>query len=154
MNFKKELIKMKKIDVVKVYVKKEQSLQIEKDIIKKPEQVFEVVKNFLGEVDREYLIVIVLDVKNKINSISVASVGTLNSSIVHPREVFKTAILANGASIILAHNHPSGDTSPSKDDINITTRIKECGVLMGIELLDHVILGDEKFISLKNEGII
>ncbi|BAB62459.1 JAB domain-containing protein (plasmid) [Clostridium perfringens] len=145
---------MKKIDVVKVYVKKEQSLQIEKDIIKKPEQVFEVVKNFLGEVDREYLIVIVLDVKNKINSISVASVGTLNSSIVHPREVFKTAILANGASIILAHNHPSGDTSPSKDDINITTRIKECGVLMGIELLDHVILGDEKFISLKNEGII
>ena len=73
---------MKKIDVVKVYVKKEQSLQIEKDIIKKPEQVFEVVKNFLGEVDREYLIVIVLDVKNKINSISVASVGTLNSSIV------------------------------------------------------------------------
>ena len=145
---------MKKIDVVKVYVKKEQSLQIEKDIIKKPEQVFEVVKNFLGEVDREYLIVIVLDVKNKINSISVASVGTLNSSIVHPREVFKTAILANGASIILAHNLPSGDTSPSKDDINITTRIKECGVLMGIELLDHVILGDEKFISLKNEGII
>ncbi|MDC4242860.1 DNA repair protein RadC (plasmid) [Clostridium tertium] len=145
---------MKKIDVVKVYVKKEQSLQIEKDIIKKPEQVFEVVKNFLGEVDREHLIVIVLDVKNKINSISVASVGTLNSSIVHPREVFKTAILANGASIILAHNHPSGDTSPSKDDINITTRIKECGVLMGIELLDHVILGDEKFISLKNEGII
>lgn len=145
---------MKKIDVVKVYVKKEQSLQIEKDVIKKPEQVFEVVKNFLGEVDREHLIVIVLDVKNKINSISVASVGTLNSSIVHPREVFKTAILANGASIILAHNHPSGDTSPSKDDINITTRIKECGVLMGIELLDHVILGDEKFISLKNEGII
>ncbi len=145
---------MKKIDVVKVYVKKEQSLKIEKDVIKKPEQVFEVVKNFLGEVDREYLIVIVLDVKNKINSISVASVGTLNSSIVHPREVFKTAILANGASIILAHNHPSGDTSPSKDDINITTRIKECGVLMGIELLDHVILGDEKFISLKNEGII
>ena len=68
--------------------------------------------------------------------------------------MFKTAILANGASIILAHNHPSGDTSPSKDDINITTRIKECGVLMGIELLDHVILGDEKFISLKNEGII
>ncbi|HHD2753695.1 TPA: RadC family protein [Clostridium perfringens] len=145
---------MKKIDVVKVYVKKEQSLQIEKDVIKKPEQVFEVVKNFLGEVDREHLIVIVLDVKNKINSISVASVGTLNSSIVHPREVFKTAILANGASIILAHNHPSGDTSPSKDDINITTRIKECGVLMGIELLDYVILGDEKFISLKNEGII
>ncbi|EGT3604478.1 JAB domain-containing protein [Clostridium perfringens] len=145
---------MKKIDVVKVYVKKEQSLQIEKDVIKKPEQVFEVVKNFLGEVDREHLIVIVLDVKNKINSISVASVGTLNSSIVHPREVFKTAILANGVSIILAHNHPSGDTSPSKDDINITTRIKECGVLMGIELLDHVILGDEKFISLKNEGII
>ena len=145
---------MKKIDVVKVYVKKEQSLQIEKDVIKKPEQVFEVVKNFLGEVDREHLIVIVLDVKNKINSISVASVGTLNSSIVHPREVFKTAILANGVSIILAHNHPSGDTSPSKDDINITTRIKECGVLMGIELLDHVILGDEKFISLKNEAII
>lgn len=100
---------MKKIDVVKVYVKKEKSLQTEKDVIKKTEQVFEVVKNFLGKVDREHLIVIVLDVKNKINSISVASVSILNSSIVHPREVFKTAILANGVNIILAHNHPSVD---------------------------------------------
>lgn len=79
----------------------------------------------------------------------------MNSSIVHPREVFKLAILGNSASIILFHNHPSGDTTPSKEDINITERIKEAGKIIGIELIDHIILGDEnKYTSLKEKGII
>jgi len=109
---------------------------------------------FIGDYDREALVVLTFDTKNKINSITVASIGSLNSSIVHPREVFKTAILSNSASIIIGHNHPSGDPSPSKEDISITSRLKECGKILGIELLDHVIIGDNNYISLKEKGLL
>ena len=86
---------------------------------------------------------------------NIVSIGTLYSSLVHPREVFKTAILSNAASIILFHNHPSGDPEPSTEDTTITKRIKEAGTLMGIELLDHVIIGSEgRFYSMKEQGII
>jgi len=78
--------------------------------------------------------------KESTNCVYVVSIGTLNSSLVHPREVFKPAILSNSASIILSHNHPSGDPTPSSEDISITTRIKEVGKLVGIELLDHIII--------------
>lgn len=102
------------------------------------------VNKYLEGADREHLVLITLDIKNNITSISTVSIGSLNSSIVHLREVFKVAILSNSASIIMAHNHPSGDSTPSKEDINITHRIKECGKILGIELLDHLIIGDEK----------
>jgi DNA repair protein RadC len=81
------------------------------------------------------------------------SIGTLDSSLVHPREVFKDAILASAAAIIVVHNHPSGDPSPSAEDRRITTRLQECGTLLGIELLDHIILGDNRFVSLKERGV-
>ena len=80
--------------------------------------------------------------------------GTLNSSVVHPREVFKEAVQRGSANIIVCHNHPSGDPNPSKEDINITIRLKECGRIMGIELLDHIIIGNNKYVSLKEKGII
>ena len=80
--------------------------------------------------------------------------GSLNSSLVHPREVFKEALKNSAASIIVCHNHPSGDPTPSKEDINVTKRIKECGNIMGIELLDHIIIGDNKYISLKERGYL
>ena len=96
----------------------------------------------------EALVVMTLDTKNKVTSLTVVSLGSLNSSIVHPREVFKTAILANAATIILGHNHPSGRPEPSKKDIQITKRLRECGDILGIELIDHVIIGeDNKYIS-------
>jgi DNA repair protein RadC len=82
------------------------------------------------------------------------SVGGLHSSIVHPREVFKTAVKKSAASMILIHNHPSGDPTPSKEDIDITRRLIEAGKLMGIEVLDHVIIGDKKYCSLKARGLI
>ena len=83
------------------------------------------------------------------------SIGCLNSSLIHPREIFKTAILSNSAGIILFHNHPSGDPEPSQEDINISTRIKEAGKIMGIELLDHIIIGSEgAFCSLKGKGLL
>jgi len=102
----------------------------------------------------EHLKVIMLNTKNIVISICDVSVGSLNSSIVHPREVFCEAIKKRSASIIVCHNHPSGDPTPSCEDINITKRLKECGKIIGIELLDHLIIGDGIFISLKEKGIL
>ncbi|MGB4590238.1 MAG: DNA repair protein RadC [Clostridiaceae bacterium] len=102
----------------------------------------------------ERLMVLLLNTKNIVISIETASIGSLNSSIVSPREVFKLAIRRSSASIILVHNHPSGDTTPSSEDVSATKRIQECGKLLGIELLDHLIIGDLKFLSLKDKGYI
>ncbi|WP_297435389.1 DNA repair protein RadC [uncultured Clostridium sp.] len=103
---------------------------------------------------QECVRLISLNTKNNVISTKEVFKGSLNSSIVHPREIFKEAISLSAASIILCHNHPSGDPTPSIEDINITKRIKSCGDILGIELLDHVILGRKKFISLKEKGII
>jgi DNA repair protein RadC len=100
------------------------------------------VQDIIGNADREHMISISLDSKNRPLHIHTVSIGSLNAAVVHPREVFKAAILANAACIALAHNHPSGDPSPSREDIEITKRIKECAELLGIQLLDHVIVGD------------
>jgi len=96
---------------------------------------------------REHLIAVFLDSKNKIINDKVISIGTLNSSLVHPREVFKEAIKCSANAIILVHNHPSGDCGPSSEDIEITDRVKEAGEMVGIKLLDHVIVGKDKHYS-------
>ena len=103
---------------------------------------------------KEYLKLIMLNTKNVIISIKDISIGNLNSSIVHPREVFYEAIKKCSASVVICHNHPSGDPTPSKEDINITTRLKECGKLLGIEVLDHIIIGNGTYISLKEKGML
>ena len=95
-----------------------------------------------------------LDGKNRIIAMDLVSIGSLNQSIVHPREVFKTACLSNAAALILVHQHPSGDSSPSTEDIAITKRLKEAGEIMGIKVLDHVIVGDGEFISFVERGIM
>ena len=100
----------------------------------------------------EHLMVLLLNTKNVVIAIETVSIGSLNTSILSPREVFKSAIRKSSASIILVHNHPSGDTNPSMEDIAATERIKECGKILGIELLDHIIIGDLKYISLKDKG--
>lgn len=97
----------------------------------------------------EVLYVITLNVKNNVTGLFEVSRGSLNSSIVHPREILKRAILNNAASIVLCHNHPSGNPEPSREDIAITSRVKECGNIIGIDLLDHIIIGDENYVSLK-----
>jgi DNA repair protein RadC len=102
----------------------------------------------------EHLKVIMLNTKNIVISVCDISMGSLNSSIVHPREVFCEAIKKRSASIIICHNHPSGDPTPSSEDINITNRLRECGKIIGIELLDHLIIGNGIFISLKEKGIL
>lgn len=97
----------------------------------------------------EVLYCICLDVKNKVVGIHEVSRGTLSASLVHPREIFKRALLHNSNKIILAHNHPSGETNPSNEDNNITKRIRDCGELLGIGLIDHVIIGDGAYYSYK-----
>ena len=104
--------------------------------------------------DREKFICIHLNVKNQLISFEVVSTGSLTSSIVHPREVFKAAILANAAALVFIHNHPSGDPKPSLDDIEITKRLEKAGNLLGIEVLDHVIIGRDGFYSFRQHNLI
>jgi len=104
--------------------------------------------------DREKFIVLHLNTKNRLISYEVVSVGSLNTSIVHPREVFKAALLSNAASIILAHNHPSDDPNPSQDDRQLTKRLIEAGKLLGIEVLDHLIFASKHFYSFTADTLI
>ncbi|WIW71400.1 MULTISPECIES: RadC family protein [Anaerosinus] len=103
---------------------------------------------------KEHFIVVLLDTKNHILATPVISVGCLNSSIVHPREVFREAIVHFAAAMILVHNHPSGDPTPSKEDIHVTHKLIEAGGLMDIKVIDHIIIGDNCYISLKEERVI
>jgi DNA repair protein RadC len=104
--------------------------------------------------DREHCLVLALDGKNRLLGVETISVGTLTASLVHPREVMKGLLLANAAAFLMAHNHPSGDPTPSAEDLAITKRIRECADLFGIRLLDHVILGRERYVSLCDEGLL
>ncbi|MBM7854910.1 DNA repair protein RadC [Desulfohalotomaculum tongense] len=104
--------------------------------------------------DREQFRAVLLDTKNQVITIETITIGILDSSLVHPREVFKSAIKRSAARIVLVHNHPSGDPTPSKEDINITKRLIEVGKIIGINILDHLIIGDGRFTSLKSEGLM
>lgn len=125
-------------------------------VIRSPEDLADVATQYIGDEDREVFLVLVLDTKNQINAVHRCHVGSINASIVHPREVFKVAILNNGASIAVAHNHPSTNPSPSREDIDITKRLKDAGDIIGIQLLDHLIVtpNKEKYVSLKEKGYI
>lgn len=122
--------------------------------IRSPRDIVNVIMYQMMHLKKEYFKAILLDTKNQVISIENISIGDLSSSIVHPREVFKVAIKKSSASIILAHNHPSGDPNPSREDINITKRLSDAGRILGINVIDHVIIGNEKYISFKEEGIL
>jgi DNA repair protein RadC len=110
---------------------------------------------YLSDVDREHFVTIFLNQKSRIIGVNTVSIGSLTASIVHPREVFKGAILSNAATIVCGHNHPSGDCQPSREDRAMTTRLVECGKLLGINVLDHVIIGGEgKYFSFADEGLL
>jgi DNA repair protein RadC len=121
-------------------------------IIKKPQDVFQLLQGSFQDLDREHFKVLHLNVKNQVLKIETTAIGILSSAPVHPREVFKEAIKTNSASLILAHNHPSGDPTPSGDDLALTARLKEAGEVLGIQIVDHVIFGDNRYISLKERG--
>ncbi|MDR4985943.1 DNA repair protein RadC [Bacillus cereus] len=142
----------KRVDIVKLKMVKESSLLYKERRVKSPEDASLLFKQFLDGADREYFIVLCLDIKNQPTAINVCHIGSLNSSIVHPREVLKPAIISNAASIIVAHNHPSNDPTPSREDLEVTKRLIEAGKVVGIDVLDHLIVCEESFISLKEKG--
>ena len=144
----------KRINIVSIKMVKESSFLYQTRQILSPNDAYEMIKEKLEGLDREQFIIACLNTKNEPTNITVVSVGTLNKAIIHPREVFKTAILSNAASIMAFHNHPSGETTPSQQDIQLTKRLYEAGELLGIKLLDHLIIGDGSFTSLKEKGYL
>ncbi len=124
-----------------------------KPIVKTPEDVVSLLRGRLKDKKKEYFVVLLLDTRNQLIKTSEVSVGSLDASIVHPREVFKEAITGSAASVIFAHNHPSGDPAASEDDIRLTKRLVEVGEIVGIDVLDHIIIGDNNYLSLKREGL-
>jgi len=124
--------------------------------LRNSQMVSALLHQYLEGVDREHLCVVLLSQKNEIVGVSTISIGSLTASIAHPREIYKIAILANCASIIIAHNHPSGDPQPSKEDCALTARLLECGRLLGIPLVDSIIIGDgnEKYFSFADENLL
>jgi DNA repair protein RadC len=142
------------IPAFRVSLVREGSVKIStKKTIDNPEKAEEVFTSIIKDADREIFMVMMLNTKNKIIGLNTASIGSLNAAIVHPREVLKPAILSNAAGIIVAHNHPSGDPTPSMEDIALTDRLKKACSIMGVNLLDHIIVGD-KCLSLRKEGYL
>lgn len=123
-------------------------------VVRSPEDAAEYMMEDLRFLQQEHFVVLCLNTKNQIIHKQTLFIGSLNSSIVHPRELFKEALRRSAASIICLHNHPSGDPAPSSEDIQVTKRMAECGRLLGIELLDHVIVGDQCFESMKEQGFM
>ena len=151
---RKENHAAKRVEIVSVKLCRESSILYEQRQVQNPGDAARLVEGFLADSDREMIMAVCLDTKHQPTAITTVSVGTLNSSLVHPREVFKSAIVAGAASIIVAHNHPSGDPAPSRDDINVTKWLKEAGDILGIGVLDHIIIGDGCYVSLKAKDLL
>lgn len=122
--------------------------------IRSPQDVATYVMPRLRYENKEHFMIMLLNAKNHVLALSTISVGSLSASIVHPREVFREALSHSAASVLLIHNHPSGDPSPSKEDALVTQKLVQAGEVMDIAVLDHIIIGDNRFVSLKEEGMI
>ena len=126
----------------------------EKYIIRSPEDGADYVMEEMRNLKQEHLVALFLNTKNQIIHRQTIFIGSLNASIVHPREIFREAVKRSAASIVCAHNHPSGDPAPSQEDIHVTRRLVEAGKIMGIELLDHLVIGNHTYTSLKEKGYL
>lgn len=149
---------MKRINIYSVKQIKEKGglYDLESSFIRSPEDANNIVNVVLDLYSEsvEKFGILTLNTKNQVAGVHILSVGTLNASMVHPREVFKAAVLNNAASIVCFHNHPSGDPTPSPEDIEITKRLVDAGEIMGIQVLDHIVVGDNRFYSLKEKGMM
>jgi DNA repair protein RadC len=121
-------------------------------LVRQAEDVFAMFREEAATLDRETFWVVLLNGRNRVLGVNVVSVGTLTAALVHPRELFKAAILANAANLIIAHNHPSGDAEPSAEDHAITERLRQSGELLGIPVIDHVVVTAERFVSMAERG--
>jgi len=153
---KREGFDMIRINFYTLKMVKEDSVLYEVPVIKSPEEVYQAAKQLLAlhEEPEEHFCILCLNTKNKIVGVHTISIGSLNATIVHPREVFKAAMLNNASAIICLHNHPSGDPEPSREDIETTRRLVEAGKIMGIEVLDHVIIGEQRYFSMKERCLM
>jgi DNA repair protein RadC len=142
------------VPIYKVSLVREREMPCYDTQIRSSATASEILHRYLEGADREFFVILLLDRKNGVIGISTISIGSLSASIVHPREVFKAAILSNAAAIIAAHNHPSGDPAPSQEDRVLTARLVEAGRLLGIQVLDHVILGRDRYMSFADEGLL
>lgn len=137
----------------------ERKLENTSPSIRKPEDCFNAVYNYMKSCQydmlKEHFMIVCLNIKNRVLAVKEVSCGSMTASVVHPREVFKTAIKNTSGAIILAHNHPSGDVTPSENDIEITKQLVKCGKIMDIPVLDHIVLSDYgKYFSMKEEGVL
>jgi DNA repair protein RadC len=123
-------------------------------VIRSPEDGAKYMMDEMRFLTQEHFVCLFLNTKNQVIHKQTIFIGSLNASIVHPREVFKEALRRSAASIICLHNHPSGDASPSREDVEVTKRLSECGKIIGIDILDHLIIGENKFVSLKEKGYV
>jgi DNA repair protein RadC len=126
----------------------------ERYTIRSPEDGARYLMDEMRFLHQEHFVCLYLNTKNQVLHKKTVFIGSLNTSIVHPREVFKESLKHSSASIICFHNHPSGDPAPSREDIEVTKRLVECGKMLGIEVLDHIIIGDQKYVSLKEKGYV
>ena len=141
--------------VYKVMLVQDSSIPVANKYIRSPEDAAKIVSEYLRGVDREHFVGLYLNSANALIAIHTVSVGTLNSSLVHPREVFKLALMVNAASVIVAHNHPSGNAEPSQEDLAVTRQLVEAGKILGITIHDHIITtGGTTYASLAERGLI
>ncbi len=143
---------MYRIPIYKFQLVREKSLLTDTKKINFPTDTYPILSSILADLDREHFVALMLSARHDVIGVNTISVGTLTASAIHPREVFKPALLLNSAAIILAHNHPSGDPMPSIEDIECTKELVEAGKKLGIEILDHIIVGFDRFCSMKGNG--
>ena len=141
------------VPFVRVRMVRERELPYAMEEINGPEKVAAFTRKFLAEADMEYLLVLSMDNAGKLTAIEVVSIGTVNAALAEPREIFKHAILANAAGIVMVHNHTSGRCVPSSEDMEISKRIEKAGKILGIPLMDHIIVG-EGYFSFQTEGLL
>lgn len=146
---------MNELEVVNVRLVKEPSMYSEKKI-SSPKDVVELMAKEMAQYDREVFCILNMKNSGQIINMNIVSIGTINASLVSPREVFKSSILSNASGIIALHNHPSGSIKPSKEDMAVTKRLRKCGALLDVELLDHIIVGGSngEMFSFRNENML
>lgn len=150
---------MNHASIYRVQLKKVGEVPLEKERVTGVDDAQQVCRSFLLQEyggyfpDREVLGAVWLNTKNAVTGLEIVSIGSVNMSIVHPRETFKSGIIHNASSLVVFHNHPSGITTPSPEDLNLTKRLREAGDVLGIELLDHLILCETSWYSMKQEGV-
>lgn len=144
---------MKRIAVYGVVLVRDSSVMVASRAADSPAAAADILRTYIGQVDREHFVVLLVDARRQVIGVNTVSIGTVSASLVHPREVFKPAILIGAAAVIVGHNHPSGDEQPSMEDKEATKRLVRAGELLGIPLLDHVIIGSGHF-SFRERGLL